>query len=86
MSGADYDILSKAVENTTEAFVTIDQEHRVVFFNQAAEKMFGYTREEVLGRDLTLIMVTHDPEVAAHADRILQLKDGQLVTGNGSAK
>jgi ABC-type lipoprotein export system ATPase subunit len=37
-------------------------------------------------RELTLIMVTHDPEVAAHADRILQLKDGQLVTGNGSAK
>jgi ABC-type lipoprotein export system ATPase subunit len=37
-------------------------------------------------RDLTLVMVTHDPEVAAHADRILQLKDGNLVTGNGSAK
>jgi ABC-type lipoprotein export system ATPase subunit len=35
-------------------------------------------------RDLTLIMVTHDPEVAAHADRILQLKDGRLMTGNGS--
>ena len=30
-------------------------------------------------RDLTLIMVTHDPEVAARADRILQLKDGKLV-------
>ncbi len=37
-------------------------------------------------RNLTLIMVTHDPEVAAHADRILQLKDGRLVAGNGSAK
>ena len=37
-------------------------------------------------RNLTLIMVTHDPEVAAHADRILQLKDGHLITGNGSAK
>jgi putative ABC transport system ATP-binding protein len=34
-------------------------------------------------RGLTLVMVTHDPEVAAHADRILQLKDGQLVAGNG---
>ncbi len=34
-------------------------------------------------RDLTLVMVTHDPEVAAHADRILQLKDGLLVAGNG---
>jgi putative ABC transport system ATP-binding protein len=34
-------------------------------------------------RNLTLIMVTHDPEVAAHADRILQLKDGCLLAGNG---
>ena len=30
-------------------------------------------------RNLTLIMVTHDSDVAAHADRILQLKDGQLL-------
>ncbi|HMN00158.1 MAG TPA: ABC transporter ATP-binding protein [Anaerolineales bacterium] len=37
-------------------------------------------------RNLTLIMVTHDPEVAAHADRILQLKDGRLLVRNGSAK
>jgi len=36
--------------------------------------------------NLTLIMVTHDSEVAAHADRILQLKDGHLIAGNGSAK
>lgn len=37
-------------------------------------------------RNLTLIMVTHDPEVAAHADRTLQLKDGHLLVGNGSTK
>ncbi len=36
--------------------------------------------------DLTLIMVTHDSEVAAQADRILYLKDGHLVNGNGSKK
>ena len=30
-------------------------------------------------KNFTLIMVTHDPEVAIFADRILQLKDGQLV-------
>lgn len=36
-------------------------------------------------RNLTLIMVTHDAEVAAHADRILQLKDGHLLE-NGRAK
>lgn len=37
-------------------------------------------------RNLTLIMVTHDPEVAGHADHILQLKDGHLIAGNGSTK
>jgi ABC-type lipoprotein export system ATPase subunit len=34
----------------------------------------------------TLVMVTHDPDSAARADRILQLKDGQLVPGNGDVK
>jgi putative ABC transport system ATP-binding protein len=33
-------------------------------------------------RNLTLIMVTHDSEVAAHADRILQLKDGNLLSSS----
>lgn len=46
------EILKNAVENTNEAFVTIDQESRVVFFNKAAERMFGYCRKEVLGREL----------------------------------
>ncbi|MBW2018163.1 MAG: PAS domain S-box protein [Deltaproteobacteria bacterium] len=49
-------VLRSAVENTNEAFVTIDGAHRVVFFNRAAEAMFGYSREEVLGRDLDIIM------------------------------
>lgn len=37
-------------------------------------------------RHSTLVMVTHDPEVAAHAGRTLQLKDGHLVAKNGSGK
>ena len=40
-------ILKHAVENTNEAFVTIDENHKVLFFNKAAEKIFGYSREEV---------------------------------------
>ncbi len=50
------DILRQAVENTNEAFVTIDQGHRVVFFNRAAERIFGYSRDDVIGRDLNYIM------------------------------
>jgi len=49
-------ILKRAVENTNEAFVTIDQDHRVFIFNKAAETIFGYRRDEVIGRDLNIIM------------------------------
>ena len=49
-------VLKGAVENTNEAFVTIDRNHRVVFFNKAAENIFGFSREEVTGHDLDVIM------------------------------
>lgn len=51
------EILRSAIENTNEAFVTIDETHRVIFYNQAAEKVFGFRKEEVLGRDLEIIML-----------------------------
>jgi two-component system, LuxR family, sensor kinase FixL len=49
-------VLKGAVENTNEAFVTIDRNQKVLFFNKAAEKIFGYSRDEVLDRDLDVIM------------------------------
>lgn len=49
-------VLEEAVENTNEAFVTIGSDHTVVFFNKAAERIFGFGREEVIGRDLSRIM------------------------------
>ena len=35
---------------------------------------------------LTLVMVTHDPETASRADRILQLKDGRLADKDGAIR
>jgi len=49
-------VLETAVENTNEAFVTIDARHQVIFFNKAAERIFGFDRGEVVGHDLDRIM------------------------------
>jgi PAS domain S-box-containing protein len=49
-------ILKGAVENTNEAFVTIDANHTVIFYNRGAEKIFGFRREEVMGKDLNIIL------------------------------
>ena len=49
-------ILQGAIENTNEGFVTIDENHRVVIFNREAERIFGVNREEILGKDLGVIL------------------------------
>ena len=35
-------------------------------------------KHAVLKRNMTLVIVTHDPDVAAHADRIVHLRDGRI--------
>ena len=73
-------ILKEAVDNTNEAFVTIDLNHRVMFFNRAAERFFGYGREEILGRDLNLIlspMCSRDHKAAV--DRYIQTREKKML-------
>jgi len=48
------DALGRAVlDNAYNAFVAIDPESNIVDWNRRAERMFGWTREEALGRKLT---------------------------------
>ena len=35
---------------------------------------------------LTVIIVTHEPEVAAYANRVLTLRDGQLISDGRPSK
>ena len=35
-------------------------------------------REAVTAQGVTLVLVTHDPDVAAHADRIVHMRDGRI--------
>ena len=45
---------------------------------QTAGVVFDLLMEQVRSRRSSLVMVTHDPELAARADRVLHLKDGVL--------
>ena len=68
-------ILSGAVESTNEGFVTIDENHQVIFFNRAAEKIFGYKRSEVLGKDLSTILAPQcSPDHQRAVERYLHSK------------
>lgn len=49
---AELETFRQIVETASDAVVTIDANHEVVFMNAAAERMFGYQRNELLGGDL----------------------------------
>ncbi len=52
------------VETTVDAVVTIDEERRILSFNGAAERIFGYRERDVLGRNVSLLMP--EPYKAEH--------------------
>lgn len=43
-------------EDVTDAIIAADNDHRIVFWNAPAERMFGYTAEEILGQPLGLLI------------------------------
>ncbi len=45
------------LEAALDAIVTMDQEGRIAEWNRAAERMFGHTRQEVMGRDMAELII-----------------------------
>ncbi len=57
LSGRDLDEFSRRiVDETADAVVATDAQQRIVFVNRAAQKMFGYAPEAILGQPLTRLM------------------------------
>ncbi len=65
----------------------IVNEPEVVFADEPTGNLDSETSQEVVSllrelnrsRRLTLVMVTHDPTISQHADRILTMRSGQIV-------
>jgi PAS domain S-box-containing protein/putative nucleotidyltransferase with HDIG domain len=57
-----------------DAIVTLDARHRIVEWNPGAERLFGYSREEVIGRDLDRLVTS--PEVLEEATGFRQVVMG----------
>ena len=60
--------LRAILETAVDAIITIDLQGRIRSFNPAAERMFGYTREEILGRGVEAIMP--EPFRAEHQEYV----------------
>lgn len=54
-----------------DAIVTVDSHNQIVEWNQGAEKLFGYTRQEAVGRDLDELVA--GPDVREEAVSLTQI-------------
>jgi PAS domain S-box-containing protein len=48
--------ITQTLEQALDAVVTIDTDNRVTFFNSAAEELWGYSRDEVLGQNVKMLV------------------------------
>ena len=58
-------LLGSILEIIPDALVVIDVEGRILIFSRAAEQIFGYSAQEVVGQDVAILMPERDR--AAHA-------------------
>jgi PAS domain S-box-containing protein len=68
-------------EAVTDALIMIDRQGRVVFWNQAAEKLFGFTAAEAEGLDFHEMAVPADYREKAHRgiDRFARTGEGEVI-------
>ena len=53
-----------------DAIISVDEEQRILIFNQGAERIFGYTAAEVVGQPLNMLLPAHLAEAhRAHVRR-----------------
>lgn len=69
-------VLSAIVEGSTDGIIRVDSGRRIVAWTQGAERMLGYTREEIVGKSVDVII---PPEIRDEVrEAMLEQIEGNL--------
>ena len=79
LSGGQQQRVAIARALITRPAVIFGDEPTGALDSRTAREILGLLREAVHAGGQTVVMVTHDPVAAAHADRVVFLADGRLV-------
>lgn len=73
--------LSAVMGSARDAIVMLDGQGNVTFWNPAAEQLFGYSREEILGKELHRLVVPEENQYQAYREGFRRFQ----LTGEGNA-
>lgn len=68
------------VETANDSIISFDKEWKIIYWNKAAEKMFGYTSQEVIGQPITILMPQYYIEnLKKSFDHYLKTKEATII-------
>ncbi|WP_042835472.1 GGDEF domain-containing response regulator [Thermoanaerobacter ethanolicus] len=74
------EILSTIMESAGDAIIMLDDKGKVTFWNPAAERILGYSEEEIIGKDLHMFMIQDMRLYEAYREAFKRFRS----TGKGS--
>ena len=78
-------LLSDIVRISADAIICIDSEQRITLFNDGAEQIFGWTKEEIMGQPLDVLLPDRVRSVhRAHVERFGRSKEHSRKMGERS--
>jgi PAS domain S-box-containing protein len=77
------DMLIEIIDTAQDAIITIDEDQEIILYNLAAERCFGYSPEDVLGKSLIILLPESvRPMHHQHVKRFDKEYDGPRECGN----
>ncbi|MGZ3590100.1 MAG: PAS domain S-box protein [Thermodesulfobacteriota bacterium] len=76
--------LESIVEKAGDAISVVDLEGKVVYWNEGAEKIYGFKKDEVLGKNLSLFLYPRDEQSRAEEEKLMgkwmiRVREGKVV-------
>ena len=67
------------LDTATNAILSIDENNKIILFNNAAQRIFGYSREEILGKNLNLLIPAQYGDHYRFVRRFLKKRESDII-------
>jgi len=71
--------LKAILDTATDAILSIDENHKIILFNNAAQRIFRYSSREILGKDLGLLIPPVYGDHNKYLKRYLEKRDSDII-------